>query len=89
LESVEIETQTEVPTTIETVVQTEEVFHSPEQDATIRRLEAELEQSQQTLTQCRSEMVTVTEHQKVVRQLEPCQQLRMKPLLSSTELKKR
>jgi hypothetical protein len=69
LESVEIETQTDVPTTVETIVQTEEVFHSPEHDATIRRLEEELEQSQQTLTQCRSEMVTVTEHQKVVRQL--------------------
>jgi hypothetical protein len=89
LETVEIETQTEAPTTIETIVQTEEVFHSPEQDAIIKRLEAELEQSQQTLTQCRSEMVTVSEHQKVVRQLEPCQQLRMRPLLSSTKLKKR
>jgi hypothetical protein len=32
-------------------------------------LEEELEQSQQTLTQCRSEMVKVSEHQKVVRQL--------------------
>jgi hypothetical protein len=52
LESVEIETQTEVPATVEIVVHTEEVFHSPEQDATIRRLEVELEKSHQTLTQC-------------------------------------
>jgi predicted RNase H-like nuclease (RuvC/YqgF family) len=69
LEKIEIETQTEAPTTIETTVQTEEVFHSPEQDVIVKRLEAKLEQSQQTLSQCRSEMVTVSEHQKVVRQL--------------------
>jgi hypothetical protein len=69
LETVEIETQTEAPVTIEKTVQTEEVFHSPEKDAIIKRLEAELEQSQQTLTQCISEMVTVPEHHKVVRQL--------------------
>jgi hypothetical protein len=51
------------------VVQTEEAFQSPEQGAIINRLEAELVQTQQTLTQCRSEMVTMAEHQKVVKQL--------------------
>jgi hypothetical protein len=58
------------PATEEATVQTEEVFHSPEQDSIIKRLEEELDKSQQTLTQCRSEMVKVSEHQKVVRQLQ-------------------
>jgi hypothetical protein len=70
LELVEIENQIEVPTIVETIVHTEEVFHSPEQNAIIRRLEEELEQSQQTITQCKSEMVTMTEHQNVFRQLQ-------------------
>jgi hypothetical protein len=70
LETIEIETQTEALATINTIVQTEEAFHSPEQDSIIKRLEAELEQSQQTLIQCKSEMVTMSEYQKVVKQLQ-------------------
>jgi hypothetical protein len=69
LETIDAETQTDAPATEETVVQTEEAFQSPEQSAIIDRLEAELVQTQQTLTQCRSEMVTMAEHQKVVKQL--------------------
>jgi hypothetical protein len=70
LETIDIETQTDAPTTKETTVQTKEAFQSPEQGAIINRLEAELVQTQQTLTQCRSEMVTMEEHQKVVKQLQ-------------------
>jgi hypothetical protein len=33
-------------------------------------LEEELVKTQQTLTQCRSEMVTMEEHQKIVKQLQ-------------------
>jgi hypothetical protein len=69
LESIETETQTDAPVTVEKVFQTEEVLHSSEQDATIRILEAALEQSQQTLTQWRNEMVTITEHKKKFKQL--------------------
>jgi hypothetical protein len=53
LEIIDAETQTDPPATEETVVQTEETFQSPEQSAIIDRLEAELVQTQQTLTQCR------------------------------------
>jgi hypothetical protein len=70
LETIEKETQIDAPATEEEVVHTEEAFHSPEQNAIIGRLEAKLVQSQKTLTRCRSEMITVSEHQKVVRQLQ-------------------
>jgi hypothetical protein len=53
----------------ETTCQTEETFQSPEQNVIIARLETELVQTQQTLTQCKSEMVTMEEHQKVVKHL--------------------
>jgi hypothetical protein len=51
LELTETKTQIDALVTVEKFVQTEEVLHSSEHDATIRRLELELEQSQQTLTQ--------------------------------------
>jgi predicted phage tail protein len=70
LDTIDIETQTDAPTTKETVVQIEEAFQSLEQGVVINRLEAELVQTQQTLTQCRSEMVTMEENQKVVKQLQ-------------------
>jgi hypothetical protein len=70
LETIDTGTQTDAPTTKEIVVQTEEAFQSPKQGAIINRLEAELVQTQQTLTQCRSEMVTMAEHQKVFKQLQ-------------------
>jgi hypothetical protein len=65
LEKIDEETQTNAPTTKEIIFQTEETFQSPEHSAIIDRLEVELVQTQQTLTQYRNEMVTMAEHQKV------------------------
>jgi hypothetical protein len=70
LEIIDIGTQKDAPTTIEEYIHTDESFHSTEHDAIISRLEAELVQSQQTLIQCRSEMVRMVEHKKVVKQLQ-------------------
>jgi predicted nuclease with TOPRIM domain len=69
LETIDADAQTDSPTTEDAVVQTEGVFQSHEQNAIIDRLETELVQTQKTLTQCRSEMVTMEEYQKVVKQL--------------------
>jgi hypothetical protein len=69
LETIDAETQTDVPTTEETTFQTEETFQSPEQSVVINRLEAELVQAQQALIQSKDEMVTMAEHQRVVKQL--------------------
>jgi hypothetical protein len=65
LETIYTETETYAPTTKETVVQTEETFQSLEKSVVINRLEAKLVHTQQTLTQYRSEMVTMEEHQKI------------------------
>ena len=69
LDSAETGNQTDAPVTTKKVVQIEGVLHSSKHNATIRRQETKLEQSQQTLTQCRNEMVPVTEHQKIDKQL--------------------
>ena len=68
LETIDAETQTDVPATEETTCQTKEAFQSSEQSVVINRLE--VVQTQQTLTQCRSDMVTMEEQQKVVKQLQ-------------------
>jgi hypothetical protein len=60
---IDAKTQKNSPATKETVVQNEQAFQSPEQGVIINRLEVELVQTQQTLTQCRSEMVNMEEHQ--------------------------
>ena len=53
----------------EETYQTKEVSQFQDQSAIIERLEVGLVQSQQALTQTRDEMVTMTEHQRVVKQL--------------------
>jgi hypothetical protein len=69
LETTDAETQTVVPTMKEAGCQTEETSQFQDQSAIIDRLEAELVQAQQALTQTRDEMVTMEEHQRVVKQL--------------------
>jgi hypothetical protein len=60
LEKIEIGTQTDAPSTKEIFFQIKKVFQSLGQDAIISRLEEKLVQTQQTLTQCRSEMVKMS-----------------------------
>jgi hypothetical protein len=69
LETIDVETQTDVPATEEIVCQTEESFQSFEQSVVINRLEEELVQAQQALTQSIDEMVTMPEHKRVVKKL--------------------
>jgi hypothetical protein len=68
LETTDVETKTNVPTTEDISCHTEEAFQSMEQSAIIDRLETELVKTQQTLTWCISDMVTMAEHQKFVKQ---------------------
>jgi hypothetical protein len=65
LETTDEKTQTVVLAIKEASCQTEEASQFREQSAIIDRLEAELVQAQQALTQTRDEMVTMEEHQRV------------------------